>query len=73
MQSCLKCGGTEIDYGSLVTTGAVSFGALTGMDVLYCSSKKRKKKKIWIGSSTCLNCGHIELYLDPKQLKDKNK
>ena len=72
MQSCSKCGGTEIDYGSLVTTGAFSIGALTGMDVLYHSSKK-KRAKLWIRSYTCLNCGHIELYLDPKQLKDKNK
>jgi predicted nucleic-acid-binding Zn-ribbon protein len=69
MQKCLRCGGTEFDNGKLVTTGAYSLGAMTGMDVLYKSSKERKNQKIWIGTITCLNCGHIELFLNPKQLK----
>ena len=68
---CQYCGG-EIDYGRLVTSGSFAIGGLTGESVLYRSSKK-KGSRINIKVGTCLNCGHIELYIDPKQLKESIK
>ena len=65
LRTCPICKNSKFDNGTLVTTSAFSAGALTGLDVLHRSSKKGK---IRIYSSACSNCGHIELYLDPKDL-----
>jgi hypothetical protein len=66
---CPFCSSTEIDYGSLVTTEAFAAGAFPGgLDILLKSSNK-KTKKVWVRVGTCLNCGHMELFIDPKQLK----
>jgi hypothetical protein len=72
-RKCQYCGG-EIDYGRLVTSGSFAIGGITGESVLYSSSKK-KGSRIYIGVGTCLSCGHVELFIDPKQLKKsiKNK
>ena len=70
-QQCKYCGG-EMDYGSLVTSGSFAIGGVTGEDVLYRSLKK-KYSRIGVNCGTCLNCGHIELYLNPQQLKESIK
>jgi hypothetical protein len=70
-QQCKYCGG-EIDYGSLITSGSFALGGVTGEHVLYRSSKK-KYSRVGVNCGTCLNCGHIELYLNPKQLKETIK
>jgi predicted nucleic-acid-binding Zn-ribbon protein len=70
MQTCSKCGEARIERESVVTGvggGASFFGDYTG--VLYHSPNHMQNKVTHIYASTCLSCGHIELYLDPKQLK----
>jgi len=69
MPQCLRCGGTEFDNGKLVTTGTGGIAAVDQLAVVYISSEDRESKNVWIGTMTCLNCGHVELYLNPKQLK----
>jgi hypothetical protein len=44
-------------------------GGLTGESVLYLSQKKNLGK-VPVNSFACLDCGHIELYLNPKQLRN---
>ncbi|UCE74808.1 MAG: hypothetical protein JSV56_03660, partial [Methanomassiliicoccales archaeon] len=62
----------ELDYGSLVTSGSFAVGAFTGSSILYRSSNKMLSgEQVLCG--TCLDCGHIELYLNPQQLKSTLK
>jgi predicted nucleic-acid-binding Zn-ribbon protein len=65
---CAYCGSKDIDYGSIVTSSAMSFGAITGMNVYYRSSKE-DHIQVMFSCGTCLKCGHMEFYIDPKQIK----
>jgi predicted nucleic-acid-binding Zn-ribbon protein len=70
MQICPKCGKKEIESGSVVTsmTGHAAFSTKYN-GVLYRAQESKQDKVANIFATTCLNCGHVELYLDPKQLK----
>ena len=65
---CAYCGSTDIDIGTFRTGSAFSAGALTGMNVYYLSGKQDRVQTIF-SCSTCLNCGHMELFIDPRQIK----
>jgi len=63
MDTCPKCGSTNIDHGVIVSAGKIS----------YRSSKQRLP---FVNPNTityaCLNCGYTETYVDLKY-RDKVK
>jgi hypothetical protein len=65
---CKYCSSSDFDYGSIITGGAYALGAITGMKTYY-RSEKEKRIQVMYSCATCLNCGHMELYLDPNQIK----
>ena len=63
---CSKCGRAEIDYGRLSIIG----GLYTGECEVQFRSLKRKTERVWVHASACPNCGYMEMYLEPKNLKE---
>ncbi len=62
---CPKCNET-MDEGHVSVTGSNSFG--------YVSNKQTGMLKVVTKirlARACPNCGYVELYLDPKELKQK--
>ena len=70
MQQCSKCSSSKIENGSLVrgVDGMPSIGR-NYSGILYRSPGDSKNNVTFIYASACLNCGHVELYLDPQQLR----
>jgi len=65
MQKCPKCNSHDIDVGSICTPTP------RGANVMYKSNYHNEYSKTIVFAHTCLDCGYIELILDPKQLKKK--
>jgi predicted nucleic-acid-binding Zn-ribbon protein len=69
-RQCLKCGKSNLEFGFLVSTGtyvgyeSVMFRAQN--DKIY------NKRVAHIYACTCLDCGNVEIYLNPEQLKGKD-
>jgi hypothetical protein len=65
---CAYCGSTDIDYGSIVTGSATALGAYSGIKTYYRSSKEGRIQ-VMFSCGICLNCGHMEFFVDPNQIK----
>jgi hypothetical protein len=63
--TCINCGGSNLELGSLVAGGHVYFSPL------------RKAKKfltvkpqiVPIGANVCLDCGNVQLFASPKEVE----
>ena len=64
---CLKCN-EPMDEGFLKITGA---GAGTAIGYVSQKQKGILKTPMNIMARACPNCGYVELYLDPKELKQR--
>jgi predicted nucleic-acid-binding Zn-ribbon protein len=71
-RQCVACGSTNLDYGHIATTPVIesvleTLETPSGVSAFYCSNADRARAYLFC--SACLKCGHIELHLDPKQIK----
>jgi Zn ribbon nucleic-acid-binding protein len=64
-KECPNCGGTDFDEGSLGLYNSISY-------VVY-NSEKHKFKTLGnsVNVRVCLKCGHLDIFVKPKALKDE--
>ena len=73
MDRCENCGGTNFDYGNIVTAGYIMQRAID--PTIYYESNKKKlfNAKTPVGLEVCLDCGHCEIYIEMEHLKPRLK
>ena len=62
-QKCLRCGGTNLEPGSIQSTGKVCFRPKK------CKFLTTKSGDICVNANICIDCGHLELVGDVKKTK----
>jgi len=67
VKNCLRCGSTNLKPGSFQSTGKVYFRP-KGAKLLTIHTSG-----VPVGAIGCLDCGHIELTVDPKTAKELSK
>ena len=62
-ENCPKCGG-ELDEGAVSNSEGVRFVSNRQKGILKAMTPAKRAR-------VCLNCGYIELYLDPAELRKR--
>jgi predicted nucleic-acid-binding Zn-ribbon protein len=66
MLACPKCGKKD-----LWEEGKIISGGMYGIQNLFRPIKKKTlQRSLLMRSFACKNCGHIEFYINPKELKE---
>ena len=69
MDTCIACGSDQLSIG---TIGHTSYGLLTHK-VSMKFYPENGRNKIDLNAIVCLNCGHVEIILDPRILNKLHK
>jgi len=72
LRDCEKCGSKNIDYGGIETAELLQ----SAYDPIVYFKSYRKKfltTKTQLNAAACLDCGHVELYIDVKHLRKRIK
>ena len=62
-KKCLRCGGTNLEPGSIQSTGKVWFRPQKAKFL------STKVADVWIKANICIDCGHMEFVGDAKKTK----
>ncbi len=62
-KKCLRCGGTNLESGSIQSTGRVCFRPQKAKFL------STKVADVWIKANICIDCGHMEFVGDAKKTK----
>jgi hypothetical protein len=69
MRKCTVCGGHQFSEGDIVSSGMHLFVYGTPMEF----RPLRSRSKLPIFGEACLNCGHLQMVVDPEELRRKKK
>lgn len=62
-KKCLRCGGTNLEPGSIQSNGKVRFRPKRAKFLT------DKTADVWIKANICIDCGHMEIVGDAKKTK----
>ena len=60
---CLRCGGTNLEPGTIQANGRVGFRPKRAKFI------SAKVADVWIKANICIDCGHMEFIGDAKKTK----
>ena len=65
MKKCVACGSDQLTEGSIFSGGAQLLAS--GFPIEYKPNESRTKFSIF--GESCLNCGHLQMYIDQERLR----